>query len=86
MSLKNRWKMLIWICAAAGWWGVFFPDFTLTEDTYEITGKTYEELSEEEKELLEEAGIEGLLINAEPGQIKVKSRLFTIVSDYFQRK
>lgn len=82
MDLKTRWKMLLWVCAAAGWWGVLFPEFTLTDDTYEITG----ELSEEDRAVLEEAGIDCLLMNAEPQQIRVKSKLFTIVSDYFQRK
>lgn len=81
MDLKARWKTLIWVCAAAGWWGVLFPEFTLTDDTYEITG----ELSEEDRRLLEEAGFEELM-NAEPGQIKIKSKLFTVVSDYFQKR
>lgn len=86
MNLRTRWKMLIWVCAAAGWWGMLFPEFTLTGDTYEIAGVSYEELSEEEKEFLEQADIQELLRNAEPGQIKVKSKLFTVMSDYFQKK
>lgn len=87
MDLKNKWKMLIWICAAAGWWGVFFPDFTLTEDTYKIVYDESFNLSDEERELVINATeFEELLMNAKPGQIRIKSKLYTIISKRFEEK
>lgn len=41
---KKEWRMSLQImltfCALWGWWGMLYPEFTLTEDTYRVV---YEE-------------------------------------------
>lgn len=36
--IKNKinFRLLVWICAALGWWGIIYPEFTLTSDTCRI--------------------------------------------------
>ena len=44
---KREWlisgQILLTLCALWGWWGMLYPEFTLTEDTYRIV---YEEEAE----------------------------------------
>jgi len=39
--IKNKinFRLLVWICAALGWWGIIYPEFTLTSDTCRIVDK-----------------------------------------------
>lgn len=71
------------ICAAMGWWGALYPQFTLLESTYEIvyendTAKVCESLAEAEAE----SGFDGdelywKIMNADCSRIRFKSRLLT---------
>jgi hypothetical protein len=41
ISMKKKYatfQIVLGICAALGWWGIFYPELTLTPDTYEIVG------------------------------------------------
>lgn len=65
--MKNikRWKelrLVLGICAALGWWGALFPEFTLSPDTCRVIrceplAGTERELTLEELEQLEETGV-----------------------------
>lgn len=74
-------KKGIWLLAALGWWGVLFPELSLTPDTCRVVvtdgGQPEEELSQTE--------IYYRLLSAEPEQIKIKSRLLEILAAYFEK-
>lgn len=36
MEMKKTLSMLLTICAAIGWWGALYPQFTLTRDTCRV--------------------------------------------------
>ena len=69
---RNDWRMslqiLMSLCALWGWWGMLYPEFTLTEDTYRVV---YEEDDAEEspRELYRR------LLQAPKGQVRFRSKL-----------
>ena len=69
---RNDWRMslqiLMTLCALWGWWGMLYPEFTLTEDTYRVV---YEEDDAEEspRELYRR------LLQAPKGQVRFRSKL-----------
>lgn len=86
-AMTKNGTVVLAICAAMGWWGVLYPQFTLLESTYEIvyeneteteTAETYESLSEAETE----SGFGGSelywkILDADCSRIRFKSRLLT---------
>ncbi len=64
------------ICAAMGWWGVLYPQFTLMEGTYEIVQETPEGTRETESEL-DSSELYWSILDADCGRIRFKSRLLT---------
>ena len=66
--------------AALGWWGVLYPELTLTPDTYAIVGeeKAGGEAVQKAEEVVKwdfSSDIYKKLLEAEAGQIQFKSRL-----------
>lgn len=62
------------VVLSAAWWGLLYPNFSLGEDTFQ--------LSEEEAESgLSPAGEFFSMLDAEPGEIEVKSRFWEIITD-----
>lgn len=76
----NKIKKGIWLLAALGWWGVLYPELSLTKDTCRIVWT--EDMQEEE---LSQTQIYYRLLSAEPEQIKIKSRLLEILASYFEK-
>ena len=82
-AMKKNGIVVLAICAAMGWWGVLYPQFTLLESTYEIiyeneTAETYVRLSEAEAE--SEFGGSELywkILDTDCSRIRFKSRLLT---------
>lgn len=69
-------KMVCTLCVAIGWWGMLYPDFTMTPDTYQVVWK--EDAVQQEQSMLEwdsEDEIYDLIMKADSGQIRFKSRL-----------
>ncbi len=67
------------VCAAIGWWGALYPQFTLVEGTY---GIVYEDEDAMICDDITEAELEGSklywsLLNEDCRNIKFKSRLLT---------
>ncbi len=70
---------------SAGWWGILYPNFSLTEDTFQAVW--------EETEAEKDAGNRGTekcpalsgteaffsMLEAEPGRVKIKSRFVEAV-------
>lgn len=78
--IKNKinLKLLMWVCAALGWWGIFYPEFTLTADTCRIVDESGNCIETEDY-----GGIElyGEILQAGRGRIRLKSRLLSVMTD-----
>lgn len=83
--MKNRLletlRIACCICAAMGWWGVLYPELTLTQDTYRIIDETGRELTLETYEHWD-AGKDVYLkiLEAEPDQIRFRSKLVEAIA------
>lgn len=84
LIIKNIVPALLAGCAALGWWGALYPQFTLLRGTYEIVCEEDEQCGEDAAEPEEnEAGSEpdGAqlywdILEADCSRIRFKSRLF----------
>lgn len=71
-------RILLCICAALGWWGILYPELTMTPDTYRIVDETGSVQNTEE--VLEwdfDSDIYWKVLNADRSQVRFKSRLLT---------
>lgn len=67
------------VCAAIGWWGAFYPQFTLMEGTYRIVNEGGEVESGEymtESEL-DSSELYWSILDADCSRIRFKSKLLT---------
>lgn len=79
--MKKKWlvfRVAAGMCAALGWWGLLYPELTLTPDTVEIS------VEEEDGSLRPlsgewdfDSGLYLELLGADPDQITFRSRLLT---------
>lgn len=82
--MKIKIKKTMWVIFALGFWGVLYPELTLTEDTLRIVWADGKEQEEWEKESA--AKIYYDLLQAEPKQIKIKSRLLEILAGLLEKE
>lgn len=85
---KYQLRLAAVACAALGWWGILYPELTLTSDTYKVV---YEEEQSEEGSVFSDGqrqensgiteGYQGLL-KAKSGQIRIRSRLYLTVAEW----
>lgn len=77
--IKGCLRIICTILAVFGWWGLFFPEFTLNQDTVCIQVSEAEAESQAKEAFGSPSGQEllKLLLQAEPEQITYRSRLFT---------
>ncbi len=74
----NRWRGVLAVCAALGWWGAVYPQFTMVKGTYEIVyedGSAQTECDAAEAE--DGRDVYWEILEADRGQIRFKSRLLT---------
>lgn len=71
------------ICAAIGWWGIFYPELTMLPDTYTIISEETQETTENAticEENLEEWAFDNTIyqeiLRADKSQVKLQSKLF----------
>lgn len=66
------------LCAAIGWWGALYPELTMTPDTYKVVleDETVWQPEENRKEADLDRDIYRMMLEAEEGQIRYKSRLW----------
>lgn len=69
-------RMVCTLCVALGWWGMLYPDFTMTPDTYEVVWEDAES-EHEMQEWDSEEEIYDLLLNADSGRIRFKTKLLS---------
>ena len=83
---KTVWigKKAMILMAAWGFFGLFYPKLCMIEDTCRVI---YQTQSGEEAELSVPEGSELYykLLSAEPGEIKIKSRLLQAISNFFEK-
>lgn len=74
MKPGNKWKTILALCAALGWWGALYPELCLTPDTYRVVS---EESGEETGEPAETDGAKLYweLLGTDSSRIRFKSRL-----------
>lgn len=86
---KSKLRLAAVICAALGWWGILYPELTLTSDTYRV-------ICEDEQQYSEDGGFisgqnqenHGMtddyreLLRAKSGQIRIRSRLYLAITDW----
>ncbi len=76
--IKNIIPALLAGCAALGWWGAIYPQFTLLRGTYEIVCEEDEQCGESMMESeLDGAQLYWDILEADCSRIRFKSRLFT---------
>jgi len=71
-------RMVCTICVALGWWGMLYPDFTMTPDTYQVVWE--ENAVQQEESMVEwdaEEEIYTMVLRAESGQIRFRSKLLS---------
>ncbi len=86
--MKKKWfgiRVVAGLCAAIGWWGLLYPELALTPDTVKIcvedeTGTLSEKTSEWTSTLYLD------LLNADRGQITLRSRLFTELKELLKNR
>lgn len=79
-------KAAISLCAALGWWGILYPELSMTPDTYQVILET--DTVQEEAEVVEwdfDSDIYMEILNADRSQIRFRSKLFQTAAEIFMR-
>ena len=69
------------LCAVWGWWGILYPQLTMTPETYRIVSQ--DGVVQEER-IVDDTIYEEIL-NADRDRIRFKSKLITELSEYLKR-
>ncbi len=79
-------RVVFTICAALGWWGMLYPELTMTPDTYEVI---WEEDAPGAEESLPEWDSESdfyrIILETDGSRIRFKSRLLTKADEFWER-
>ena len=79
--MKNKWfgiRIMISLCAALGWWGLFYPELALTPDTVVLRlNDSGEVVREQSPEWNFDSTLYRDLLNAGPERITFRSKLYT---------
>lgn len=73
------------LCAALGWWGLLYPDLTLTPDTVQIIDETEDgvEFTEEQTWSFQD-NLYLELLGTDRSRIRFRSRLLTELSAFWE--
>ena len=96
---RNEWRVslqiMLTLCALWGWWGMLYPEFTLTEDTYRVVyeedaavpSKSGESVWTENEEAAEESPRElyRRLLHAPKGQVRFRSKLLIQLQKWMEQ-
>lgn len=73
------------MCAALGWWGLLYPELALTPDTVSIQTQAQDgSLQKRQPEWTFDGEWYQTLLNAAPGSVKLRSRLLTDLSSFWE--
>lgn len=78
-------RVILCMCAAMGWWGMLYPQLSMTKDTYKIIyeDETVQE-SVEEEEWDFDSDIFEKIMKAEDGKVRVRSKLWMLIEALFK--
>ena len=77
--MKRTISGILAVCAALGWWGALYPQFTLVEGTYRIVREDAVENSVDSaiESEPDKSELYWSILDADCSQIRLKSRLLT---------
>lgn len=86
--MKRKWiglRIIVSMCAMLGWWGLIYPELTLTPDTVQISIEDEEgNLQELPEEWTFDSGLYEELLKAGRSKITFRSRLLTNLSSFLE--
>ena len=86
--MKRKWigiRIILSLCAALGWWGLLYPELTLTPDTIKIVEENEDgEISDLPWEWSFDSELYQELLNADRDSITLRSRLLTNISLFWE--
>ena len=84
MKKAEKTYIIVSLCAMLGWWGFFYPEFSLTPDNVNVI---YEELSEEDAFLSPDLSSESLielLMNAPREKVRFRSAFLKDMKSFWE--
>lgn len=86
--MKRKWigiRIVLSLCAALGWWGLLYPELTLTPDTIKIVEENEDgERNDLPWEWSFDSELYRELLNADRDSIALRSRLLTNLSLFWE--
>ncbi len=80
-------RMACGIAAAFGWWGLLYPELTMSPDTYEIIcDEMPVQTTGEVVEWEFDSDVYWMVLNAERDQVRLRSKLLTDIEAILDRK
>ena len=81
----QEWRAVVVLCIGLGWWGFWYPELEQVADVYAIVWEdgTVQNSSEVIKCELNEQSIWGLQ-DVDRSRIKISSRLWKLLQEYFE--
>lgn len=86
--MRKKWvgiRVIASMCAALGWWGLLYPELTLTPDTVKVSVEDKEgNCNTVPQEWDFDSSLYLDLLNAGEGQIRIRSRLLTDFCSFWE--
>ena len=85
-------RIFVTTCAALGWWGILYPELTMTPDTYKIVYEdtiSQEYYVQEPGEVVEwnlDSDIYETLLGTERSRIRFRSRLLMNMTAWYEQE
>ena len=73
--MKKDIRILLFVCAAFGWWGFLYPELAMTPDTYRVVEQDGTVRTERERIESSDSDIYWEVLNADSSQIRFRSKL-----------
>lgn len=86
MKRKMAIRIMVCVCAAYAWWGVLYPELTLTPDTYVVLdeyGAVHKEQNMVEWDF--NSDLYRTLLETDSSKIQFKSKLMTQIDDWIEK-
>lgn len=91
-KLRIPFRIFITACAALGWWGILYPELTMTPDTYKIVYEdavSQEYYVQEQGEVVEwdlDSDIYETVLSADRSRLRFRSRLLMNMSALYEQE
>ena len=92
--MKQLWtklgvQIILTFVAAFGWWGLFFPEFTLNQDTVVVCTESIRPEGASQDAQQSDLPPSGedllvLLLNAKPEDVAFRSKLLKVIKDFWE--